>query len=362
MHGLFLLRSEYGWLDEARKKGEMMKLLALTATLVLLNTCLAVEAVPLHYKITGIGTLGGHRSMAYGINNLGQVVGSSTAEGDQVTHAFLWQNGQITDLGVGEALAISDDGWIVGSVSPDNVAQYATIWHDGTMISLNTISTAYGVNNIGQVVGIDRISGHPFLWEDGTTVDVIPVGGYAFDINDDGTVVGCTESPTQAYVWNGGTTTNLPVLGSGNNSMARAVNDSGQVVGYSSVDANRPNDYLPVLWDNGVIRILGTGDDHRSARAINNKAQIVGVGLNTGPWIWQDGVMYLLSDLVSDASDWSSLGEVNAINDSGLIAGWGWKDGHSTAFILTPVPEPSSTLALLFGLGALGGLAQRKKR
>ncbi len=38
-------------------------------------------------------------NVAFGINNLGQVAGLSGVPGDATAHAFLWQDGMMTDLG-----------------------------------------------------------------------------------------------------------------------------------------------------------------------------------------------------------------------------------------------------------------------
>jgi probable HAF family extracellular repeat protein len=60
-----------------------------------------------------VGSLGGN-TWAYGFGENGEVVGTSaTASGEQ--HAFVWQNGQMIDLGPGSARAINARGDIVGT-------------------------------------------------------------------------------------------------------------------------------------------------------------------------------------------------------------------------------------------------------
>lgn len=76
--------------------------------------------------MTDLGTLGGRDSVAYGINNAGQAVGTSNIAGHDTDitydHAFLYQNGRMTDLGtLGDdssyALGINNSGQVVGNTS-----------------------------------------------------------------------------------------------------------------------------------------------------------------------------------------------------------------------------------------------------
>ena len=98
---------------------------------------------------TDLGSLGGvANNMAHGINNLGQVVGGSDVTGDTTTHAFLWttQTRKMKDLGVvgsdfwSFAHGINDDGQIVGaSANADFSVLRAFLRQNGVLVDLNTL-------------------------------------------------------------------------------------------------------------------------------------------------------------------------------------------------------------------------------
>lgn len=155
--------------------------------------------------MTDLGTLGGHSGSAYGINNAGQVVGSSLAP-DGFMHAFLWQDGTMTDLGglpgyqFSVAWDINDRGQVVGSSYGDDGTTHAVLWENGGVRDLGNLggraATAFGINGAGQVVGISFSADgrmRPFMWQDGV-MTVLPApgdtGGAASDINEARLVVG----------------------------------------------------------------------------------------------------------------------------------------------------------------------------
>ena len=97
--------------------------------------------------------------MAYGVNNIGQVVGTIDN-----WKGFHWQNGVLTllgDLGGGcsHAHDIDDTGRIVGaSCTPQVNMPHATLWQDGAIIDLGVApgmedSGATAINSAGQIVG-----------------------------------------------------------------------------------------------------------------------------------------------------------------------------------------------------------------
>lgn len=96
------------------------------------------------------------------INSAGQITGE--ADSDVIyPHAFLWNSGVFTDLGVlvpngaSSGLAINGKGVVVG-VSTANVDSHAVLWKNGKMIDLDPErkfgdSEASSINESGEIVG-----------------------------------------------------------------------------------------------------------------------------------------------------------------------------------------------------------------
>jgi probable HAF family extracellular repeat protein len=301
-----------------------------------------------------LGTLGASiefGSSASGINDSGQVTGRSkvTVLSDE-HHAFLWtptepngSSGKMIDLGTpGEytyGTGINDSGQVTGSGSNSFLWEPTTHGGDtGLWIDWNSLggigigSTGFGINATGQVTGLfspTEESNHAFLWTpatpngiDGTTHDLGTLGGttsWGFAINARGQVVGRASTEDEslhAFLWtpttpNGmaGEMRDLGTLGGGG-SVALAINDHGSIVGLSE-----------------GLEALGRAFIFSSA----------------------DG-MVDLNSLIDGRSGWV-LQTANAINNAGQITGYGDHDGVRRAFLLTPVPEPSTSA--LWGVGGV---------
>ncbi|MDA8154971.1 MAG: SMP-30/gluconolactonase/LRE family protein [Actinomycetota bacterium] len=165
-----------------------------------------------------------------------------------------------------------------------------------------------------------------------TAVNIGTLGGdysQAYAINNSGSIVGdstlvpgSSVLPLHAFLWNG-TMTDLGTLGGDDSSQAFAINNNGQIVGWS---AQSGSDYWSfsnghaVMWQNGAITDLGPG----VAISINNAGVVAGndnaagyyggvcpygnYGPNNHAFIWQNGIR---TDL--------GAGVAVAINNSGLV-------------------------------------------
>lgn len=323
-------------------------------------------------KIINLGTFGGSQGVALDVNNHGQVVGAALNTipdpfaamfdsssvlifpGTTQAHAFLWQDGEMRDLGTlggpdSVATYVNERGEIAGqsfvNFIPNSTTGIPTqdpfLWvpcdrdrdrwgsddcendterksaKNGKMLDLGTLggtsSLVDGLNNRGEVIGQSNLAGdathHPFLWHDGRLTDLGTLGGdfgIATSLNNTGEVVGVASLP-------------IPCPGCG--------------LG--------PQIYHAFFWKQGVMTDLGTLDKCSLGNGINSKSQIVGssglCGIAKHAFLSEGGSPIIdLNTLISPGSDLTLTGAVY-INDRGEIAGFGvLPNGDEHAYVLIP--------------------------
>jgi len=163
--------------------------------------------------LTLISPIAGPRSTAAGINNGGDIVGSSTVNSSGPEHAVVWwRNGEVTDIG-----------------------------------TLGFTAQARSINDHGEVSGFGRpCQGCPFeafYWSEAD--GIIPLGtfggfqSFSFEIDNQGRVTGRYDTGTaaapviHAFVWTKATgKVDLPSLG-GPSSSTGSINARGQTTGWA---------------------------------------------------------------------------------------------------------------------------------
>jgi probable HAF family extracellular repeat protein len=145
---------------------------------MLVRPVLVREPPASRYTVTLVQPIAGLKDALFGVdvNGSGQVVGTVAA--GFYSRAFRWHNGVtaiIDPEGIEHSVAfgINEAGQVAGSFD-----SWAYFWY-GTMLDLGTLggpaATAADINNRGQIVGFSMAadnSCHPVLWENGQITSI----------------------------------------------------------------------------------------------------------------------------------------------------------------------------------------------
>ncbi len=252
-----------------------------------------------------LSTPAGLRSIGYGVNSSGQVVGFGYAgypsTGSQIP--YMWSGGTPTPL----------QSSVRGAVAA---------------------AVALSINAAGQIVGASLGWGYAVMWAAGASaVTVLPdppdiwSDTEARAINAAGDVVGTSKVfpcatgngiCARATLWSNGNVTTLEPPTGYVHSYAYDINATGQIVGEATVRGTDGRVRVPVLWSGGTATVLSQ-NDRMFAKGINASGQIVGVRDYKG-FLWLGGVTFDLAALLETSGVATSIEEANAISDDGKIA------------------------------------------
>ena len=311
-------------------------LLLIVATL--LGACLAQAQT---YTITDLGTLRHGSARVHDINSQGQVVGGSGYPHGADTHAFFWmKKGGMRDLGFlpggdySVASGINDAGQVVGTSNAQD-GMHGFLWTSQTglqdlpSLSGANSSSAYAINHTGVIAGAS--GSHAVVWNGNKVNDLGTLGGplsEAHGINNSGQVVGVAESKTgpHAFLWMNGTMQDLGTLPGDTSSRANRISDQGTVVGASE----GMHGVQAFIWSSKTgMQAIGTlqGGAYSEAFGVNSLGQVVGQSgssLGTRAFLWTSGsVITDLNELVPKLPAGTILTGAFSVNDSGEIVAFG---------------------------------------
>ena len=320
------------------------------------------------YSIVDLGTLGTQGSVATGINANGQVSGYSLI-GTNAAHGWRYtSSGGLTDLGSfggieTRAYGINNAGLVTGYSTTDKGEAHGFVSNGGGLTNIggfggNADVFPQHINNAGQIAGFSFVGtdDRPFLFTPPNlslnlgilATETIPATAAAYGVNDLGRVVGIgTGSNGLNRAFRSTKSGKLEELGTlgGDESWAYAINNAGQVVGSASFISTDTHAFL--FDETTGMSDLGTLGGYTSAAfALNSKGLVVGTAELTSresrAFVWSSSEgMRDLNEFIPVNAGWI-LSEARGVNDSGQIVGSGLLNGKPSAFLLTPNSGPDT--------------------
>lgn len=322
--------------------------------------CIATAGIAPRLRITDLGDLGGSTIQVTALNDRGVATGTATRhDGDKHGVTFKARDGQMVGMpwnGISTwGRGINNHGVIAGHDSyPWRVPVRGWVWSHKELRYLSseqaTATWTTAINDAGMVVG-QTSAYEAFIAIDGEFVLIDKAPGYAAAlgscINSFGDMAGyhigeISDIGDKSFVRFGGQVEALDIPGAYSHN-ALGLNDSRQVCGWARQDPSSP--MIAFVWQDGKVTlipplVLGKRASSQ-AKAINQAGVVVGVceraDRGTYAFLWQDGVMHELNQLIDEASAGWRLHSATAINNHGQIVGQGAFDGVRRAFLATPV-------------------------
>lgn len=354
------------------------------------------------YTLVDLGVIGsGTSSRAQGVNNNGEVSGYSKYNSTfNATHAFKYTNGAMKDLGAlkpegifqggtySRAYHINEVGIVVGDSYVQNglktLSHPVRFNNDGSIADLGTFrpnndgnGMAKDINAAGVIVGYSASGAEgvshyePFMWDRGVLTSLGSFGGTrgeALGINESNQAVGwsliANDTAQHAFSYSRGVITDLHSVLASNVKNASAtvasdVNADGSIVG----DIVTASGTHPFLYAKNEVTMLGwlPGSVSGSALAINNQAQVVGYSSissmnQTHAFLYENGVIHDLNSLLKTNKSGWILTDATAISDNGFIAGTGYLNGVSHAYLLYPLDKKKQLNVNINGFGAVSSV------
>jgi len=253
-----------------------------------------------HGTTTNIGGLTASATFVEGgaLNDLGQVVGTTSSAKTGQSVGFLWQFGHATQLPspanstAAFASTINLLGQVAGQAYDENSISHAVTWNRGQVTILPGVPNSQftepvGINLTGEIAGISYDENEmptAVIWRKGVLTvalsDAMPNG-----LNDLGQIVGFSNGAP--FIWEANTVTVLPLIGTGAEGSAEAINDRGQIVGTETTSAGTTE---ALLWQGSgaavvnLNTLVAKSDPLRpyvtlsEGTLINNLGQIVATG------------------------------------------------------------------------------------
>src|SRR5436190_8746650 len=188
-------------------------------------------------------------SFPYAINDRGDVVGTTGS------HAAIWSEGSVRDLGVkacvpysassdctySAAMDINESGQVVGVSTDVSGGYHFVLWEGDTVHDLGpaALSATVVINEHGQIAG--AAGDHAYFWSDGNKVTLPTLGGTMriVGLNDNGDVVGTVflnAAAQHVFFWS--QSRGMIDLGTGPHGFGAAwvtdINARGDILGYAA--------------------------------------------------------------------------------------------------------------------------------